>query len=725
MLANVALRNLMGQASAGSLETVYRTALRCVQEALDVRRASLLVLDAGGAMRFVAWSDLSEAYRRTVDGHSPWRPDETAAAPLLVPDVERDDSLARYLPVFRAEAIRALAFVPLQFGPRLLGKFMLYYREPHRFSAGEVEVAQQIADHVAFALEHHRIAVALEAKLAAERELRQRAESEAAQRRAHESRLHLALAAGHMGAWDWDLRTNEVDWTPELEAIHGLGRGQFERTLEGAIRRVHPADAAYVEAAVKAAIATPGAVCEVEYRIRRTDGAIRWIVSSGRVLGDADGTPSRMVGVCRDVTQRKRADEANALLADVSRVLATTLDPDEGLEQLAVRVVPNFADYCITYAVDDKRSIRTLGAAHCNPKQSALVESFARDVPVSIEDRTGPGAAIRRGQPELAMRVVPDRTSAATVRDPNDGRTLEPRSLMIVPLNARGRSLGAVMFAATDDSGRLFGEEDLANAVELANRAALLLDNARLYAAAQSAVRERDDMIAMVSHDLRGPIQSISAAAAALRSAPRSDDDVDSIESIALASTTMRRLVEDLLTISRIEAGRLPLDKKPVQVTELADEVFRLFQPQAQSRAVRLQRRIVIGLPAVLVDRHRMLQVLSNLLGNALKFVPAGGVITLGAALQDGLIRISVTDTGVGIAPDLLERVFDRFCGTDPQAGGGAGLGLAVAKGIVEAHGGRIGVESRRGVGTTFHFTLEPREAHQRRVGNWGRRVGP
>ena len=153
MLSRAALRQLMAHAAnAGSLQDVYHTALRSVQEALNVERASLLVFDANGTMRFVAWSGLSEEYRTAVDGHSPWSVGETAATPLLVSDVEQDRSLSVYTPIFRRENIRALAFVPLQFGTRLLGTFMLYYRQPHTFSDAEIAIAEQIADHVTFAL---------------------------------------------------------------------------------------------------------------------------------------------------------------------------------------------------------------------------------------------------------------------------------------------------------------------------------------------------------------------------------------------------------------------------------------------------------------------------------------------------------------------------------------------------------------------------------------------
>jgi PAS domain S-box-containing protein len=301
----------MSQAArAGSLEHVYQTALRCVQEGLDVERASLLLFDATRTIRFVAWSGLSEEYRAAVDGHSPWSPDETRATPVLVHDVEQDAALVAYVPVFTREDIRALAFVPLQFGPTLLGKFMLYYREPHVFSNEEIATAKQIADYVVFALEHHRISVALEAQLVAERELRRHAESEAAQRQANESRLHLALAAGHMGTWDWDIVAGRVTWSEELELIHGLEPGTFGGTLEAFRSDVHPADIGRLESKIAAAIETPGEDYSVEYRIIRKDGACRWVAANGRVLVDNEGRPMRMVGVCRDTTERKRTEDA-------------------------------------------------------------------------------------------------------------------------------------------------------------------------------------------------------------------------------------------------------------------------------------------------------------------------------------------------------------------------------------------------------------------------------
>ena len=193
------------------------------------------------------------------------------------------------------------AFIPVQFGLSLLGKFMLYYREPHAFSDDEIAVAQQIADHVASALVHHRVSVALEAQLVAERELRQRAEAEAAQRLESESRLHLALAAGLMGVWEWDIASGRVSWSEELEFIHGLDPGTFGGTFDAFRRDVHPDDVERLERTIAAAIETPAARYHIEYRIMHPNGGCRWMACNGRVVVDGEGTPIRMLGICRDV----------------------------------------------------------------------------------------------------------------------------------------------------------------------------------------------------------------------------------------------------------------------------------------------------------------------------------------------------------------------------------------------------------------------------------------
>jgi PAS domain S-box-containing protein len=713
MLSRTAIRQLMAQAAgAGSLEAVYQTALRVVQEALSVERASLLVFDAGGAMRFVAWSGLSDRYRMAVDGHSPWAIDETAAMPLLVADVEQEPSLAAFLPMLRAEAVRALAFVPLQFGTRLLGKFVLYYQEPHAFSDAEIGVVQQIADHVAFALEHHRVAVELESRLVVERELRCRAETDAALREANERRLSLAMGAGRLGAWDWDIAANVVKWSSETAMIHGIDVGAFDGSMETVKRFVHRADRDRFAETVGAALAAPDSEYSIEYRIVRTDGALRWLGAQGRVIVDADGRPTRMIGVCRDVTARKRAEEASQFLASASRVFATTLAPETVIQNLVHLVVPRIADWCILQTIEADGHLKLLEIAHANSGLTGLVRTLLTRWPSRPEHVGSAASVAASGRSQLIPRVTPEMLAARADDDPEQLamlREMRCESAIAVPLKARGRTLGVLTLVSSDPE-RIYDEADLRVAEDFASRASLAIDNARLYVRARSAVQTRDEMIAFVSHDLRDPLQSIAAAAATLRLQPHSAEDAESLESIALASAQMGRLVQDLLDISLIEAGRLPLERESVCLAELIAETQRLLAPQIRAKGAHVETRLSSSLPRLWIDRHRTLQVLLNLMSNALKFGPHGVAVTMGAEAEDDAVRVSVRDSGAGIVHEHIDHVFERFWRADRGAGSGSGLGLAVARGIVEAHGGRIGVTSHPGAGSTFFFTmpLEP-----------------
>ena len=706
MLSRSAIRQLMANAAGGSLQTVYDAALRAVQEVLHVERAALLVFDAGGSMRFVASSGISEAYRLAVDGHSPWSIDDTAATSLLIPDVEQAPAVSTYLPVLRQEGIRALAFVPVQFGTRLLGKFMLYHGEPHAFSEAEITTAEQIADHVAFALEHHRIAVALESRLLVERTLREQAEHDAAVREVNERRLDLALTAGRMGAWEWDIKSGVVTWSSELESIHGLEPGTFDGSLDGYRRDVHPSDADRVAATIAAALESPDARYEIEYRIVRPDGAVRWLAATGRVIADASARPVRMVGICRDVTERKRAEQASAFVANASRVLATTLAPEATIQHLTRLVVPSVADWCIVQVLDGEGRLRPVEITHADSSRTSVMWELFRRWP-SAPDRRGSAASVAKtGRPMLIPRITEeilrgrvDDSFAQTLRD------LRLCSAITVPLQARGRTLGAFTLMSAE-SERLYDSEDLRFAEDIASRAALAIDNGRLYAEACTAVRARDEMVAFISHDLRNPLESIAAATAMLQFQTQTTENAENIESIASASNAMQRLVQDLLDVSTIEAGRLSISREQVDLHDLILELQTIVGPQVKARQARLEVSLATGLPLVPIDRHRILQVLLNLIGNSLKFGPPGGLVTLSVEQYDdaNAIRVSVTDAGPGISAEQLPRVFDRFWRADRRAS--AGVGLAVAKGIVEAHGGEIGVTSQPGSGSTFFFSL-------------------
>ena len=284
-------------------------------------------------------------------------------------------------------------------------------------------------------------------------------------------------------------------------------------------------------------------------------------------------------------------------------------------------------------------------------------------------------------------------------------RPIGPKSLMIVALRTGGGVVGALTFA-TSESGRRYGADDLVFAQEIARRASMAMDNARLHEQARRAVQAREDLLAVVSHDLRNPLSVILVSATlALRAWPPGDVNRRAIEAIRRSALRMDRLIGDLLDASTIEAGRLSLETAVQSVDQVVRDAIEALEAPATQKRVRLES-VGGGDLGVFCDRGRMLQVFSNLIGNAIKFTPEGGSIAVRVEPRDQDVWFFVTDTGPGIPEDQLPRLFDRFWQAKRTARLGTGLGLTIAKGIIEAQGGRIGVESQVGVGSTFFFTL-------------------
>jgi signal transduction histidine kinase len=242
----------------------------------------------------------------------------------------------------------------------------------------------------------------------------------------------------------------------------------------------------------------------------------------------------------------------------------------------------------------------------------------------------------------------------------------------------------------------------------LAVRATFAIENARLYSAAQRATRVRDELMGIVAHDLRNPLQSIVLESGFLdrRTEPTSQPTQESVATIRRSARRMDRMIQDLLDIACVETGQLRVARDRVPPGDLLSEALQTQQPMASAKSLELHIEVSEGLPEIWADRDRIVQAFENLIGNALRFTPPGGRITLGAKTGDTDVVFSVADNGAGIAADDLPHVFDRFWRTRKDRLGGAGLGLPIVKGIVEAHGGRIWVQSTPGRGTTFYFTV-------------------
>ncbi|HET9985639.1 MAG TPA: PAS domain S-box protein [Longimicrobiales bacterium] len=418
--------------------------------------------------------------------------------------------------------------------------------------------------------------------------------------------------------------------------------------------------------------------------------------------------------VLRDITERKRLERAQAFLARSGALLAASLDYETTLAAIARLSVPTLADWCVVYVAAKDGSARRVAGAHADPRRQELLDRLAR-FPIDASHRAHPALRVlETGEPEF-IAETPEGLLEAIASDAEHLqllRTLGMRSAIVVPLLARGSTVGAMGFYR---SGSLHLEEDVPLAQELAFRAALAVDNARLYREAQQAVRARDDVLAVVSHDLGNPLSAIRIGTGLLlKHLPpeqRGQEPWEYLEGIRQSAAQMERLVTDLLEVKRLEAGHLALDRGAESLESILAEVAGLMGPLAVGKELALDVRTPARPLVVLADRERLVQVFSNLVGNAIKFTPAGGRITVEAATGDGEVACSVADTGTGIPAEHLPHLFDWFWQARRTGRGGAGLGLAITKGIVEAHGGRVWVESQPGAGSTFYFTIPATEA--------------
>ncbi len=392
-------------------------------------------------------------------------------------------------------------------------------------------------------------------------------------------------------------------------------------------------------------------------------------------------------------------------LADAGATLAASLDDRETFATAARLAVPALADWC-TVDVLEGDAIRQ-AFAHCAaPRCAALLERLASRL-LPLDGLETVARVVRTGQAALLAEVGPGALEEALGVPEAAVRGLEARSLLVVPLQARGRTLGALTLVSSE---RRYGSGDLTLAEELARRAAAAAENARLYREAQQAARTREEVLAVVSHDLKTPLGTIALSTSLLQRLSVPPDVEPKLRkhagAIARSVDRMNRLIRDLLDMASLRAGQMTLDVRACPAVELLGEVPPLFEPQAMDKRIDLQVEPGSGSAWVRCDRDRVFQVLANLVGNALKFTPERGTVRLEAREEGEWVRFSVRDTGPGIAPEHLPHLFDPFWMAKETAKQGTGLGLAIAKGLVEAHGGKLWAESRLGEGSTFFFTL-------------------
>jgi PAS domain S-box-containing protein len=477
---------------------------------------------------------------------------------------------------------------------------------------------------------------------------------------------------------------------------------------------VHPDDLERCVRSWAVAVAR-GRNYSVECRFRRaSDRTYRWHLTRAEPMRDREGNIIRWFGTATDIQDRKQTEETINFLAEASALLASTLDYETILEQLARLSVSTFADYCLIDVIGDDGRVRRVATAHREPSKEEEVRAL-RQYPPDPGGLEGIAKVLRTGAPVVMTEITGERLREITRDEAHERLILRLglKSFMTVPLLTRQRTVGALTFASVAVS-RHYSGADLSFAEELARRAALAIENARLYRHAQEANKAKDEFLATLSHELRTPLTPIIGWVHMLRSGRLPELEVaHGLQIIEKNSQALTRLINDLLDMSSIMSGKMRIEHAPVEIAAAIREAVETVRVEAEERGVRIETVDCEGVEGLTVsgDRSRLVQVFWNLLNNAVRFSDEGGRVRVECVRGDGReVRVEVSDEGAGIPAEFQPYVFERFRqadGSTTRTHGGLGIGLALVKSLVEAHGGTTGVESAgRGLGSRFNVTL-------------------
>ena len=421
----------------------------------------------------------------------------------------------------------------------------------------------------------------------------------------------------------------------------------------------------------------------------------------------------RELGEAELRSEKRRDEQAQGFLSNASAKLAESLNYEQTLSRVAELAVPQIANFCVVDVLDELGELRHVAMAHADPEKLALAKEHEQRYPTSLETARGPAQVIQTGRPEFGD--VTEERLALWARDAAHLRLLrkfEMTSYMTVPLVARGSTLGVVSFVSSNPRVR-YGARDLEVALELGRRAGYPIDNARLYARAQAAIRLRDDFLSIASHELKTPLTALQLRLQSLQEHARREDSDGSIPQLATkldgavrSTTRLAALIESLLDVSRIAQGRMKLNREHFDLREALADVLERFRDEAGRAGSALIMRAEEPLEGNW-DRLRVEQIVVNLLANALKYGPGQPVELRAHPDGDDTVEIEIEDRGIGIADADLKRIFGRFeRAVSLQHYGGLGLGLYISRQIAEAHGGSIDACSSPGRGSTFRVRL-------------------
>ncbi|HEX6289800.1 MAG TPA: ATP-binding protein [Herpetosiphonaceae bacterium] len=461
-------------------------------------------------------------------------------------------------------------------------------------------------------------------------------------------------------------------------------------------------------------ILTGEVVVDEEIDVLRGDGTTGTICVSSTPIRDRHGNITAAVSTFYDVTERRRGEEHQRFLAQAGSILADSLDYESTIASVVHLAIPHLADWCIVHLLGEDGTLQRPAVAHVNSDLEGLIREIQRRRPIDDDPESPIMEVLHSGRAQMVSEVSDDQLRYVSY-DEEHYQALQRlgfKSYMIVPLLAHGRTLGAATFVSAN---HCYTDDDLAQAAELMRRCALAVDNARLYREAQQAVRTRNELILIVSHDLKNPLSAIKGYANFLqrrggRDLPGVDWLEDGLSKIDATTKKMTGLLNELLDFARLQEGQtIDLDLLPTDLVALVRQTVAEYQQATDHHQI----SVVADVPSLvgLYDTSRLERVLANLLSNAIKYSPDGGEITVEVtqvAAPEAHVLINVRDHGLGIPANDLPHIFEPFHRAHNVVGRvrGTGIGLTSAKQIVEQHGGTLTVQSAEGSGSTFTIRL-------------------
>lgn len=747
-------------ANATRPEDIYEAALISLRKSLGVTKSAILLLDAKKVMRFAASLELSPAYLKAVEGHSPWVLDQTDPQPVLVADVALEPSLDRLRKAIEAERIRATAFIPLVVGGRLIGKFMLYYAEPHTFTEYELLVSQTIASQVAFALDQE-------------------------EHRTDTSHLDAIFSSSNTGIAETDMEGRFLMVNDRYCQIVGRSREELLGTAMLAL--THPEDR---ERNLEA-IASLGAGAKnfvIEKRYVAPDGRMVWVSNDVTAIRDQEGALTGLVAVVTDITDRRQAEEVlrrsearyRDLVGAIGLAVYTTDAQgritlyNEAAKQLwgqtpkigedfwhgawrtidsdGVSDVP-FDQVPMAIALRENRPVRGIEILVERPDGSRA-NVLPHPTPLQDEDGNLIGAVnvmvdvteLRRA--EEAARRSEERFRSLTEHAPvgiyvtdAEGNVLlvNQNWLDFTGLENEENALGGgwAQTLHPDDRERVMREwsefaarggthqgeyrymRPNGTVVWVSGAGTALLDGEGAVTgyigtitditALKQAEELKDQFLGLVSHELRTPLATIYGSSRLLRERfdrIPAEDRAELLGDVVVEAERLQRIIENLLLLTRLEATGVELE--PISLPM----ILRRGVEKVRARSVHRTFKVEIDddVPAVLANPTYIELVIENLLANALKYSPNTTTVDVTIHVREGKPEVTILDRGIGIQPEEAAELFEPFFrSAEARAlASGVGIGLSVCKRVVEAQGGSIWGKPREGGGSEFGFSLNP-----------------